>query len=205
MKNIFQFLLIAVLSALINFTGHAQTDSALSSLPGYKGIVYSIGYWPQHSSLAGSSAPPGTCVSVGFGYMVNNHILASMKIHTGSETIPVAEFHPVSGRGLLGGAGLDLSYTFDPILKIAPFVTAGFDAYTIMKGSSGYQANGPRGTVGGRFLFANNFSLDAGITINHLRFYDTWSSVPIPAGFEEFSSTYIGFTLTITFYSNMSL
>ena len=110
----------------------AQTDSLSKRAAHQEGIVFSVAYWNQESSINRYDDPPGTCVMVGLGYLLNSRLLVSLKIHTGSETIPAADTHPYSGRKLLGGAGVDLQYLFNENSILSPFITGGFDAYTVI-------------------------------------------------------------------------
>ncbi len=200
MKKQLRLLLVLTLSIIASCIVSAQSDSVKADIPNYKGLVVTLGYWPHHSSLAESSVPQGTGLIIGIGYLLNNHLQASLKIHSGSESIPEGPERPLWGRMLSGGAGLDLSYTVHGFTYIAPYITAGFDVYTILEGGWGYMANGPRVAIGGRFFFLRHLSMDAGFMMSHLRFYSTYGEISSPREFEQFHSTFTGFTLAVSFY-----
>ncbi len=168
--------------------------------PEYRGMVLSAGWRSYNSSLAGQDAPAGSIVTLGVGYNLPFHFIATLRAHAGRETIPGGEGRTVYGRLSLGGAGLDISYELPVSFPVTPYITAGFDAYTILQGGGGYMANGPRVAVGGRYHFARHFSLELGVTVNSIRFYGPYGDIVWTGPFPGFRATCFGAGVTLNFY-----
>ena len=198
MKRHFTILLLLI--GCLGRIVQAAPDTTRSDIPDYRGLVFSLECWPQHSTLAGPSDPAGTLGTIGIGYLVTNHIALSFRVHTGSESIPDREPRPVTGRLLIGGAGLDATYVVHGFSTVAPYICAGFDAYSVLDGPIGYMANGPRIGVGAKYYFSDHFSFEAGFSASTIRYYSTYGDVPPQVSFTPFRGVYTGLTVSISFY-----